>query len=321
MKTLLVELVPRGPFVTPWQGDTLFGQLCWVLAHRHGKEWLDNRLKDYVAGNPFLVVSDPLPAGYLPSPAVLWSPEPPAKKQDPEEDYKQLRKRRWRRRGAAVTSSQDRSQDRSEKGIWGEDVTTAPAHHNTIDRRSGTTGTGAFAPFSVKQHWYPPEARLECWLLFDPQRLGQEVLCEALAQLGQTGYGKKASTGMGRFDLGKVAEESLPRQAGSKTWQTLAPCAPQGCGFDPERSRYQVFTRFGRHGDHLALGGRPFKQPLLLARTGALLTPDSFDAGRLFVGRGLGGDGRLSQVMPVTVHQGYAPVVGVNVAWKEDHHG
>lgn len=74
-------------------------------------------------------------------------------------------------------------------------------------------------------------------------------------------------------------------------------------------------TRFGRHGDIAAISGQPSKTPLLLADTGAVLTPAQFDD-RLFTGAGLGGDGSLSNALPETVrqgtvHQGYAPVVTI----------
>ena len=74
-------------------------------------------------------------------------------------------------------------------------------------------------------------------------------------------------------------------------------------------------TRFGRHGDRAVSLGNPFKAPLLLADTGAVLSPV---AGRLdarpFVGQGLGGARNpISLVLPETVHQGYAPVLGIRV--------
>jgi CRISPR-associated protein Csm4 len=110
-----------------------------------------------------------------------------------------------------------------------------------------------------------------------------------------------------------VERVDLPSQPAADAWLTLAPSAPQGGGFDANRSFYQTFTRFGRHGDlGVHLPGGPFKAPVLLAQTGAVLVPPTF-APRLFVGRGLGGDGSLSKAIDGTVHQGYAPVVGIRL--------
>jgi CRISPR-associated protein Csm4 len=75
---------------------------------------------------------------------------------------------------------------------------------------------------------------------------------------------------------------------------------------------YTPFTRFGRHGDVAAHGGKPFKAPVLLADTAAVLTPDEWSA-RLFTGQGLGGNGGLSRRIAGTVHQAYAPVLAVRL--------
>ena len=96
----------------------------------------------------------------------------------------------------------------------------------------------------------------------------------------------------------------------------MAPCAPQGLGFISERSFYDVVTRFGRHGDVAALKGMPFKNPVLLADTGALLShenPQTTD----FTGQGVGGEGKLSKTIVDTVFQGYAPAIPVHLSnWQ-----
>ena len=70
--------------------------------------------------------------------------------------------------------------------------------------------------------------------------------------------------------------------------------------------------RFGRHGGHQT--GSPYKNPLLLADSAALLTPATPPAGQLFCGQGLDG---LSLSLAATVHQGYAPVLPVHLGAGE----
>ena len=94
---------------------------------------------------------------------------------------------------------------------------------------------------------------------------------------------------------------------------TLAPCAAQGLGFDGAQSYWRVLTRFGRHGNAHALAGNPFKTPVLMAATGAVLVPAGEFTARPFVGQGLGGAGKLSRAEPATVQQGYAPSVPINL--------
>jgi hypothetical protein len=190
------RIKPLSAFGTRPLGDTLFGQMCWALRNRHGEARLAELLTGYTEGRPYAVVSDALPAGHWPRPAL-------------------------------------------------------PGHWYTMDSEDRK---------AVKQRaWLPA----------------------------------------GEFAL------------------------------DPERSYYQPFTRFGRHGDlGVHLPGGPFKAPVLLARTGAVFAPLPRDQGpsfssplplgegpgvRDFIGQGLGGDGTLSKTITGTIHQGYAPVVGIRL--------
>ncbi|MBF0152730.1 MAG: CRISPR-associated protein Csm7 [Magnetococcales bacterium] len=332
MKTLLVTLKPLTAFATPLHGDTLFGQLCWRLRYTLGEDWLDELLTEYTQGKPFLVVSDFFPAGSIPRPQLPGGFFPGQEEKIEGKDRKADKKRTW-----MPWNQYDKPLAEwitlcaSEKEIWPPDPETVqsgrkhkagrviqPQPRNAINRLTGTTGEDGFAPYTVEQTWFPPAARLELWLLYDPERLEQEYLEEALCAIGQTGFGKDANVGLGKFLVEKVCAASLPNQEESNAWLTLGFCAPQGGGFDPERSFYQIFTRFGRHGDVAALTGQVYKNPILLARAGAVLTPqDTFNPDRRFVGQGLGGEGTLSKAIPATVHQGYCPVVGIRLPKQE----
>ncbi|MBF0283836.1 MAG: CRISPR-associated protein Csm7 [Magnetococcales bacterium] len=313
MKTLLLTLQPLTAFATPPHGDTLFGQLCWALRHRMGETWLSERLRGYADGDPFLVVSDLLPAGYWPRPAL-----PPAEGADDKEEKKRnwLPRQEWHRPLAEWLTHCD-----AEKNFHPPGRTNRPHPHNAINRLTGTTGKAGFAPYAVEQSWFPPESRLELWLLHDPQRVDQETILAAVGAVGLTGFGKDASIGLGKFSVESVAESALPRQEGSNAWLTLGFCAPQGLGFDARRSFYHLFTRFGRHGDVAALTGSVFKSPILLARAGAVLTPPAPLPPPPFAGQGLGGNGTISKAIPAAVHQGYAPVAGIRVDWEAMNHG
>lgn len=91
MHTSLARLLPLSAFGTPPKGDSLFGQLCWAARHRFGEDRLTEWLGGYANGAPFLVVSDALPAGHLPRPALPghWFDEIDSA------DRKAVKKRRW----------------------------------------------------------------------------------------------------------------------------------------------------------------------------------------------------------------------------------
>lgn len=317
MQTLRCQLIPRAAFGTPPKGDSLFGQLCWAVRQRFGEDRLRALLDGYTAGRPFLVVSDALPAGHLPRPAL------PGHWFEPIEgaDRKAVKKRRWLPLDKAGTQLAgwlqhcvtDRELLKSTPEVGdGSFVETHPQPHNTLNRASGTTGRGEFAPYQMDQSWYASGARLDLWLLHDPARISAAEIAELVNDMGAFGFGRDASIGLGKFEVVSIEPQALPAQPGADACLTLAPCAPQGLDWQAERSFYQPFTRFGRHGDVAVHSGRPFKNPVLLAQTGAVLSPRAAPT-CAFVGQGLGAEGRLSRAIAGTVHQGYAPVVAVRL--------
>lgn len=320
MIPLKLTLIPRSAFGTSLKGDTLFGQLCWAIVLRFGEKRLEELLQGYCEGRPFAVVSDAFPAGFLPLPSV---PLHNFRSVDASE-RKQVKKRRWLPIKNFKKQLQDWLDDawddrrlacHLDQGAssWHE-LRSQP--HNTIHRLTGTTGTGEFAPYALPQICYLPGVKLDVYLALDTDRIEREEIEALLNDIGQGGYGRDASIGLGRFQLVGVDQSPWPRHKQSNAWMTLAPSAPQGLDFDPNQSWYQPFTRFGRHGGPAVHSGRPFKTPVLLADTGAVFTPKDLAPARLYLGQGLGGDGSLSKVIPGTVHQGYAPVLPIRLEEK-----
>ncbi|MCX8521412.1 MAG: hypothetical protein ORN28_07735 [Rhodoferax sp.] len=308
MTTLRYTLRPLSAFGTPLAGDTLFGQLCWILRYQLGNVRLESLLEGYTTGRPFAVVSDAMPAGHVPLPTLpssYW-------REGSQRDLKVLKTLRW----LPIEAMQQplphwQSQARTEAEIastWDRDQP-----HNTINRQTGTTGTGAFAPYTMPQRWYAKGCQLDLYVWHDPARLTEQELGEALEYIGQAGFGRDASIGLGKFALdGYTAPVVWPHPECANSYLTLGPCAPQAQGFCPVRSHWQVLTRFGRHGDLAVHGGTPFKRPVLLAKAGSVFWPDCLKLNLDIAGQGLGGvDTPVSTVMPETVHQGYAPVIPI----------
>ncbi len=308
MTTLRYTLRPLSAFGTPLAGDTLFGQLCWTLRHRLGPKRLESLLAGYTNGQPFAVVSDAMPAGHVPLPTLpstFWI-------EGAQRDRKALKKLRWlpiEALSQPLPQWQSLARPQAEVAA----VTERAQPHNSINRQTGTTGTGAFAPYTMAQRWYVDSTRLDLYVWHDAARLSAQELSEALAYIGATGFGRDASIGLGKFALLTMPEPvSWTCPPGANSYLTLGPCAPQGQGFCPVRSHWQVTTRFGRHGDMAVQGGNPFKRPILLAQAGSVFRPETLDPTRSFAGQGLGGVGMpVSTVMPETVHQGYAPVIPI----------
>jgi len=312
MRLLRFVLKPRTAFGSFVSGDTLFGQLCWGLRLKLGAAKLEELLEGYGQGRPFAVLSDAFPRGFLPLPtwpAYFWAA------QAKEEDRKKLKARRWLPLGD-LNKKPEQWQEAAldDKAAYAQGAeapdpdagfqpVTRHQPHNSLSRLSGTTGEG-FDPYSQIQIWFHPATRLDLYALLDEERLETDVFLKVLDEIGAAGYGRDASQGLGKFEVPGPPESPSWPQAPASRFLTLAPSAPQGQGYDPEGSFYQVKTHFGRHGQAGALGPNPFKRPLLMAKTGAVFTLRE-KAARSWLGQGLTG---VSPSEPRAVHQGYAPV-------------
>ena len=309
MKALKFTLRPLSAFGTPLAGDTLFGHLCWALALRRGSAGLSTLLDGYTEGRPFAALSDAFPAGMLPKPTL---PDAVAGLADAKaKERKALRRRAWLPADGAsgalpkwLTAAVDAPAGR-----------TSVLTQNTINRHTGTTGRGEFAPRQVEQIVFPTGSTLDVYAVHDDTRLSDDDLGAALQDIGAGGFGRDASAGLGKFEVVGVEPSAISPGRSYRTAMALAPCAFDPQTVDAFKCYWLPLTRFGRHGSVAALGGGggPFKRPLMMARTGAVIACRS-DSTALFQGSGLGGLTQpLSGVIPGTVHQGYAPVVALNL--------
>ena len=318
MIALRATLVLHTAFGTPLSGDTLFGQLCWAVREQLGNDKLTRLLDGYTTGEPWLVISDGFPAGYLPRPtvpaAVAGASE--AATQVNAQQRKAEKAKHWiplaeislplpQLLAAAVN-------DKAAFGDHGKPV-EASQPHNTLNRLTGTTGEGEFAPYTQAQIFFARGQQMNLYCMLDEARMPKDSLLALLQAVGSQGFGRDASIGLGKFSVESLVEKSFVQHARADAYLTLAPSAPQGQGFKADQSYWRVLTRFGRHGNLHGISEKPFKNPVLLATTGAVFVPQTKFAHRLFIGQGLGGNGQLSKIEPATVQQGYAPVVGIRL--------
>lgn len=306
MDALKITLTPQTAFGTPLVGDTLFGHLCWSIAETYGEARLRALLDGYCDGKPYLITSDAFPAGHLPLPTLpsaYWEKTPGV------EDRKALKKRQWLPLEALTAPVRDWQQHaRSNDDIAANLISSHSQAHNSINRAISSTGDARFAPFTSEQNWYAPNSQWQLYLLHDAARISRDELERVLKNLGHSGYGRDASTGLGKYQITKIENSGELFTRTGNAAMTLAPCCPQGQGFDREHSYYQTLTRFGRHGNIQATAGNPYKKPVLMAQTGAVFSGDRH--GRPWIGQGIGG---ISASQPEAVHQGYAPVIALEL--------
>ncbi len=309
MQWLTLTIQPTSPFMTQPKGDTLFGQLCWHLRDLLGGEALVRLLSDY-EHEPAFVVSDLLPQGQVPMPQVPlhWMGEASLSSRQ----LKRLKKRRFVPDQLCQYPLSDWLQwlDDAEQE---ERASFQPVFqmHNSINRITQTTDE-RFTPFRLRKWLLNGEMTLH--ICHDPERIDADTLHKAVEQMGLLGFGKRASTGHGRF----MVKDRLIRPhapVDTRAWLTLAPAMPDTETLDPDRTAYTPFARWGRHGREL-VHTMPFKAPVLMMDTGALITLET-DWKRPWWGRALvdlSSRNVIDALGDRPVHQGYAPILPVEVS-------
>lgn len=130
---------------------------CW------GRK-LEALLDGYTAGSPWLVVSDGFPSGYLPRPNRCSSIT--GKQRGRSEKRKEAKGKRWIPHSQiAQPLRQLLSSAVSDEEVYGKQSRPiqAAAFHNTLNRLTGTTGTGEFAPYTQSQIFYQRDQRMDLW--------------------------------------------------------------------------------------------------------------------------------------------------------------
>jgi len=290
MKLYKARLTPTSQFITRLKGDTLFGQVCWSIVHSCGEDRLETLLSTY-STRPFLVVSDAFATGYLPKPTM-----PSKYLSEKSEDKKINRKKIWLTMSELHSGAYAQARDNAAADAI--DVKHSEIH-NAINYKTFTTDSDNFAPFSVETLSLQKK---DVYFLLDESQLSLEEFTAVLALLQLSGYGKKSSVGMGRFELSDLEKVSLT--SSSKAFMTLSPSRLEG--LETEYCFYDTFVRFGKHGGNRAFKNA-FKTPILLADSGAVVQFKTSQQHQ-YLGQAIH---NVSSVHKDTVHQGYSIVLPI----------
>ena len=328
MKTYCITIEPRSSFGTPLKGDTLFGQFCWQAAYAPDllTVSLDEAIRMYPE-KPFAVFSSAYPS--LPDGRIaLKRPDAPLDllfdfsgktREEIIGGRKAFKKLKWMlydKPGALADFRTCRYLDDKELALLaGLDAEkhscVEESSHNSINRLTGTTGDG-FAPFTQENTVYAAGCRLTVFVAIDEAVLSQETLTKGLERIGISGFGRDASTGLGKFGVLSCVEVDLASYGAAQpsALYTLSPSVPNISGY--KDALFTPFTRFGRHGDRLAISGKPFKNPVIMADEGALYFPSDIDDAlkRPYLGTALTG---LSKIQETAVAQGYSLYIPVRL--------
>lgn len=295
MNTYRLTLTLKGPLGTPLSADTLWGHVCWGIVYREGQEALARFLEASATDAPPLVLSDPLPAGFLPRPVL-----PPVAPDEEDaivgrllagtDAIEQSDRLAAARRVRYLPL--DRFRDLASKlsaaclleALLRQALARAPAltttvvAHNTINRLTNhTLSEGGL--FFQSESFAGGSTDYDLWIASPwPAERVREIFTWAL----EGGYGRDASTGKGNLAVGDIRPDALPAARDANALMTLGPCAPAET--DPSRGFWTTETRFGKLGGPWALqteDGGVFKHPVIFLAAGAVLAGPP----RTFLGR------------------------------------
>lgn len=335
MKLHEIIIKPQSGFGTPLKGDTLFGHFCWQA--QHDPSLLNGGLDRWIAAyeeRPFAVFASAWPKlsvgrerfyalkrPDLPMPRLFPGLERDRRKRMTERKEKGnqkwllvgedlrivLRTADYKSETELALMAFNELTEEAKMAMRGRDKRRLMAPfsqpHNTINRQTQTTGGGIFSPYAMPSMYFYPEMELAVFVLIDEEATDVARVIAAMERIGKCGFGRDASTGLGRFDLAEDDEKTLPDAGEADACYTLAPAVPEKGAFHDQY--FSPFTRFGRHGDALATSSAPFKNPVIMADEGAVLIPAARSVfEKPYLGRAVC---NLSNTDARTVAQGYAP--------------
>lgn len=339
MKLYEITIKPQSAFGTPLKGDTIFGHFCWQVAH--DPSLVDGGIEKNLASydkSPFVVFSSAFPKNtvgketvyYLPKPEhpgfMGYNPNASTKKKI--EVRKEQKKKKWLKlsnKGLLILSDapcitdEEAAKELSgnlepeqllimEKAGHQKLFINFSQAHNAINRLTQTTGKGDFAPYSTENFFFFPEMELVLFVVVDETVVSIDNIVKGLNAIGQSGYGRDASTGLGRFEACEPDEVAVDYDKADACY-ALAPCVPAKDEFS--QAFFSPFVRYGKHGGTLARSENPFKRPVIMADESSVFFPNDRKAlEKPWLGSAVR---NVSFLKPETVCQGYAPWLPVKL--------
>lgn len=289
MKQFKVTYRLSSAVASDWQADTIFGHLCWALRYLEGEERLIRFLNDYDGEQTPLIISNGFPADLLPRPII---PPFPSLERDNRGIKQQIEgfKANKDARDITLLSPQEFMQ-----AIQGQEVLPTPKREyppyksstmkNQINRLTGTTGAeGSLYEFEETIWSYREDNRVVGVPISIYVKVREDFASQAerlFSFIATQGYGKRKSVGYGQIRSCSFEPfpefKTVPEANGFVSLSNFVPAHN-----DPREGTWHTIVKYGKLGEEYAIGGNPFKRPLLMFTAGSCF----YDApGRIHYGR------------------------------------
>ena len=255
MRVSLFRLYFQGPLKELPRAPTLLGHLLWWYRYTHGRKALEGLLESFRQDPPFRL-SSVYPEGWLPRPKL-----PPVQVEETalRKTLKSLRLITLETFAMVAERGEEALLQAPE--VRGEKAPPEPRRLRRsrvgIDRATGAARRGIL--FTQELLFPDPQTAYALYVMgeapFD--------LRDALAFVGEMGFGGGASVGLGRFRVEGPFALELPEAQGANAYATLAPGPLEGALY------YELEPYWGRLGGGY-VGAKPFKRPHFRTREGSV---------------------------------------------------
>lgn len=311
---LVCVIEPRSAFLTPLQADTLWGMLAWACRWVYGEAELNNFLALQSDGSPRLLLSDAFPDGYLPrplqpltAPKIRQAIERRGIKES-DEDYlealaaaKDWLKQTYLDREqvfnllTGVTTQTILLSDgltelmnaRRTGKFRKSEIEEHPRRHNIIDRiRGGSLRENGL--YTHQEMWLHRR-----WSFYLRTTYDATWLRPLLDYVAEAGFGKRASTGLGRFAVLELralkSHEQFPAVADANGFLTLSSAYVPTASEMTAGAFYALHLKRGKLGSAMPTSspGGFLKYPIAMCRAGSVFPAN--DPTRRWFGQMLGG--------------------------------
>ena len=289
MKKYRLKIKVASSLGTPLMSDTIFGHLCWAIKYRDGEQELERFLDSYESTSPDMILSSPLPSGYVPVPIlpglIHSQKEKLAKKIKtlsiqtlrnilPNCPLEKLQKTdrltdidafdicKWLTKIDSINLSMfdnlrnSFSIGRMYAALLKEGYRKPAAMeyavytHNTINRLSGSTVDGGL--FFTEEYVVNTATPPEYDIYLASERFSKDELKDLFALAFECGYGKYKSRGKGKLIVDGIEPFDFPECKNANAVMLLGPCIPSVD--DPTDGYWKLFVKSGKLGGEWAAG-------------------------------------------------------------------
>ena len=259
MKMYRIKLKCKSSILTSLHADTIFGHLCWMVAHFEGDDALKKFLHPFRNEKPPFIISDGFPGDLLPRPfsTQFMIDDPKKIKEIKKIQMLSIDDFNCVRRGELCSLTLPQKIE-----------TTMVTTHSSISRLTNSTFEEG-GLYSLEETFIHS---ITIYLKVISDEWKDKVI-ELFNKLSKSGYGKKKSIGKGQFDVISVknfcAFKDIEKADGFVTLSHFCPAEN-----DPTEGLYKTFVKYGKLGEEFNYCGNPFKKPLVMIKAGSIFRTD-----------------------------------------------